>query len=87
MKSFRNIVLLALAALVWSTPVKVSACAACYGKTDDAMANGMNWAIITLGIVVVTVLGTFLTFFIYLIRKSEAMEAAAQKKDFEPSKI
>ena len=88
MKSLRNIFWLALAALVWSTPARVSACAACYGgKIDDAMANGMNWAILTLGIVVLTVLGAFLTFLIYVIRKSEALEAAAQKKTLEPSKI
>jgi len=77
----------ALPVLIWSMPAKVSACAACYGKTDDAMANGMNWAILTLGIVVLTVLGAFLTFLIYAIRKSEALEAAAQKKILEPSKI
>ena len=45
------------------------------------MADGMNWAILTLGAIVATVLGAFLTFLIYAIRKSEAFEAAAQKKN------
>jgi len=40
------------------------------------MADGMNWAIFTLGVVIATVLGAFGTFLIYVIRKSEALEAA-----------
>jgi hypothetical protein len=58
-------------------PAKMFACATCYaGNIDSAMADGMNWAIFTLGIVITTVLGGFLTFLIYAIRKSEAVEAA-----------
>ena len=82
MKSFKKIII-ALAALA---PAKLFACAACYGKSDSAMAVGMNWAIFTLGVTVATVLGAFLTFLIYAIRKSEALEAAAQKKSTEPAK-
>ena len=87
MKLFRHLALLALVAGIMSAPAKVLACAACYGPSDDAMAHGMNWAILTLGVVVATVLGTFLTFLIYIIRRSEALEAAAQKKALEPAKI
>jgi hypothetical protein len=76
-----------LAALAVLAPARMFACAACYGKTDDRMADGMNWAILTLGVVVATVLGTFLTFLIYAIRKSEALEAAAHNKSPEPAKI
>jgi hypothetical protein len=69
-------------------PVRLLACAACYGAhIDDRMADGMNWAILTLGVIIATVLGTFLTFLIYAIRKSEALEAAAQKKSPEFSSI
>jgi heme/copper-type cytochrome/quinol oxidase subunit 2 len=65
------------AGLIALLPGKASACAACYGAhIDDAMADGMNWAILTLGVIVATVLGTFLTFLIYVIRRSEALEAA-----------
>jgi hypothetical protein len=45
------------------------------------MADGMNWAILTLGTIVATVLGAFLTFLIYAIRKSEALTAAAEQKN------
>jgi hypothetical protein len=75
--------ILALAILA---PSKILACAACYANganINDPMVDGMNWAILTLGVVIATVLGTFLTFLIYAIRKSEALEAAAQKNSRE----
>lgn len=59
------------------TPAKLLACAACYGgNIDSPMTDGMNWGILTLLVVVGTVLGAFLAFLIYAIRKSAAMEAA-----------
>jgi len=65
-------------------PAKLFACAACFGgHIDDRMADGMNWAILTLGVIIATVLGTFLAFLIRVIRKSEALEAAAQAKSSE----
>ena len=79
MKLLRLSLLPALAAYA---PAKTFACAACYGANIDApMADGMNWAILTLATVVATVLGAFLTFLIYAIRKSEALTAAAEQKD------
>ena len=73
MKSLRNI----LFAVALLAPAKIFACATCYGgDIDSPMADGMNWGIFTLLAVVGTVLGTFLTFLIYAIRKSEALNAA-----------
>jgi len=72
-KLLRNIFFV-LAALA---PAKLSACAICYGgPIDSPMADGMNWAILTLGVIISVVLGGFVTFLIYAIRKSEAVEAA-----------
>jgi hypothetical protein len=69
------------------TPVKSFACAACYGgNIDSAMTDGMNWGILTLLGILVPVLASFLFFLVYLIRKSEALEAAAQKNSPEASK-
>jgi hypothetical protein len=74
--------------LVALAPAKVLACATCYsGNIDSPMTNGMNWAILTLGVVVATVLGGFLAFLIYAIRKSEALNAAAEKNNPEVSKV
>lgn len=68
----------ALLALAAGLPVNSAlACAACYGKSDSPLAQGMNWGIFSLLAVVVFVLGTIATFFIYLARKSAAVAAAA----------
>jgi len=48
------------------------ACAACYGKTDSALAQGMNWGILTLMGVLVTVLTGIALFFVHIVRKEEA---------------
>ena len=42
------------------------ACSACYGQSDSAMAKGMNWGILSLLGVVVTVLGGIAAFFVFL---------------------
>ena len=68
-------------------PAKMFACAACYGSNvDSPMADGMNWGIFTLLAVIGTVLLTVLAFLIHIIRKSEALAAAAEKS-LEPSKV
>jgi hypothetical protein len=56
-------------------PSPLFACAACYGKSSDPLAFGMNWGIFTLMGIIVTVLASIATFFIYIVRK----EAAALK--------
>lgn len=84
MKVLLKTVLL-LAAL---SPAKLLACATCYGaNVDSSLADGINWGILTLMAVLVPVLGTFLTLLIYLIRKSEAVEAGqvAPKDSLSPA--
>jgi len=49
------------------------ACAACYGKSDSALASGMNWGILTLLGVVLTVLTCIALFFMHIVRKEEAL--------------
>ena len=53
------------------------ACAACYGASDAPMARGMNWGIFSLLVVVVGVLSTIATFFIYLAKRAAMLSAAA----------
>jgi hypothetical protein len=47
-------------------PGPVWACAACYGQSDSPLAKGMNWGIFSLLAVVVFVLGSITSFFVYL---------------------
>ena len=66
-------------------PSPAFACATCYGANiDSPMADGMNWGIFTLLGVVGTVLASFLTFLVYIIRKSEALNAAAEASAKSP---
>jgi len=64
-------ILLATSLAVFAfSPNPLWACAACYGQSDAPMAKGMNWGIFTLLGVVVFVLGSVATFFVYLAKKS-----------------
>jgi hypothetical protein len=69
--------------LVTLAPAQLFACAACGSANPYAdhssLTDGMNLGIMTLLGVIVSVLAAFLTFIIYLIRKSEAVNAAAEK--------
>jgi len=79
MKTARKIMIGALAL----APTPLFACAACYGKSDSPLAQGVNWGIFTLLGVVTPVLGTFAFCFIRMINKEEA----ALKKNNAPKNI
>ena len=74
MKLFRKMIL--AAGLAVFSPSPLFACAACFGKSSDPLAHGMNWGIFTLLGIVVLMLSSIATFFFFLIRR----EAAAQAK-------
>lgn len=67
------------------TPVKTFACATCYGADiDSSLAEGMNLGILTLLAFTGTVLACALGFLIYVIRRSEALTAAAEAATESP---
>jgi hypothetical protein len=51
-------------------PTSVRACAACYGQSDSPMASGVTWGILSLLVVVMAVLGSIVSFFVYINRRS-----------------
>jgi Na+/proline symporter len=53
------------------------ACATCYGASDSALAQGMNWGIVTLLGVIGAVLFGITAFFVHLGIKSARLNAAA----------
>ena len=71
MKLLRKFLMVAAVVPILSEP-HVFACAACYGKSDSALAQGMNWGILTLMGVLVTVLTGIALFFVHIVRKEEA---------------
>lgn len=78
-----KLVLAGLAALLVLHSPSLFACAACYGKSDSPLAQGMNWGIFSLLFVVVCVLSAFATFGIYLAKKSAAVGAASAQPALE----
>lgn len=83
---FGSKLFLALLALAMALPMNSAfACAACYGKSDSPLAKGMNWGIFSLLVVVVGVLGTIASFFIYLARRAAAVNAAPPANEALPS--
>lgn len=56
--------------VVLTTPRATLACAACSGRSDDAMALGLNAAVLTLLAVLLTVLGALVGSLTYLIHRA-----------------
>ncbi len=64
-----------LAASVSFAPA-ASACAACFGKSDSALAYGMNAGILTLLAVIATMLACVASFFVFIVRRASRIESA-----------
>lgn len=71
---FRKVILAITLASI--SPSPLFACAACFGKSSDPLAHGMNWGIFTLLGIVALMLASIAAFFFFLIRR----EAATQRK-------
>lgn len=54
-------------------PSAALACPVCFGQTDSPLAAGVNWGIFLLLAVLAAVLGGFISFFIYLFKRSRAL--------------
>ena len=70
-----NWLLLMGGALLALRPESAWACAACYGQSDSPLAQGMNWGILSLLGIIVSVLTGITTFFVVISRKSAAVRA------------
>ena len=69
------------------TPSPLMACATCFGQSDAPMAQGMNWGIFTLLGMIVAVLVTIASFFVYLIRKESAQTAKTAAENLSEVKV
>ena len=73
MTSIGRLLKVTLAAAVCAVAIAPSpllACAACTGITDSPLAVGMNWGIVTLLGVVLSVLSCFVLFFVHVVRRT-----------------
>ena len=67
--------LLGTALLAFAAKQSVFACATCYGASDSPLAQGMNWGImVLLGFISCVLLGVT-AFFIYIVRRANALAA------------
>lgn len=60
-----------------------SACATCYGASDSPLAQGMNWGILVLLGFIFCVLAGITGFFIYIVRRANALTAATDSLSTE----
>lgn len=67
--------LVAAAAVLLPRPLE--ACATCFGRSDSALAQGLNMGILFLLGVLLVVLGGLVAFFVHLARRAAAADAAA----------
>jgi hypothetical protein len=74
--SRRTLSLFVFALIAAALPSPAMACAACFGKSSDAMAQGMNLGIFALLVVIVSVLIGIASFFVFLARRSARFAAA-----------
>ena len=67
---FKNWMGMIVIALIMASASTAQACATCFGKSDSKLAEGMNWGIFTLLLVVMSVLGGISAFFIFIARRA-----------------
>ena len=78
MKRMKSLfVLLSCAAVFALTSPSAHACAACFGKSDSNMAEGMNMGIFALLLVITSVLCGIAGFFVYVARRSAQLADSA----------
>jgi hypothetical protein len=63
------------ALLLGAMPDRLWACATCFGKSDSALAVGLNWGIASLLGIVTLVLGGIAAFFVHVAKRTAALEA------------
>jgi len=67
---------LGLGLIVLATQPSALACATCYGASDSPLAQGMNMGIMVLLGFIFCVLAAVTGFFVYIVRRANALAAA-----------
>lgn len=76
MKSMLNKGLMMLAMGLCLLPSGVQACPVCFGAPEDPITKSIGWGILFLLGVIVTVLATIAGFFVFIIKREAALNAA-----------
>ena len=81
----QKIKILFITLLTFVNSPSLLACATCYGQSDSKLAEGMNWGILTLMVVVYGVLMGIGGFFAYIIYRSKRLARSADREDSQLS--
>jgi heme/copper-type cytochrome/quinol oxidase subunit 2 len=76
LKSWMQVVTVAV---IMAGVSSAEACATCFGKSDSKLAEGMNWGIFTLLLVVMSVLAGISAFFVFIARRAAQVGDRAPK--------
>lgn len=80
----RALSLLAMLGCQFAFTPSAWACAACFGKSDSALAHGMNAGILTLLAVIGTMLLCVASFFVFVARRAARIESADESSASTP---
>lgn len=71
--------------LTWMAmnPTSVFACAVCFGAADDPVVNAAGFAILLLGVFILSILGGILAFAFTLARRARRYEQQQQEGEAE----
>jgi hypothetical protein len=75
LRVIRYVVAMAAAGVALA-PESVLACPVCFWALDGPLADGANKAVLALLGITISVLAAFAAFFVYLVRRARAFEAA-----------
>jgi hypothetical protein len=81
--AFSRLLLVPAGIAMLALPTSVRACAACYGQSDSPLASGVTWGILSLLVVVMAVLGSIVSFFVYINRRSAAAVSQNPITDYQ----
>ena len=65
-------------------PHTASACAVCFGNSDSPWAKALNWGILVLLAVVLTVLGAIVAFFIHMAKRARMSQLPQPQEELQP---
>lgn len=70
--------------LLFLAPGTASACAVCFGNSDSPWAKALNWGILVLLFVVLSVLGGIVAFFMHMAKRSRMAQLPANPEELQP---
>ena len=75
MNCIRSVFVFLIIFVLIAFPNSVQSCAVCFGAPDDPMTKGMQWGIASLLFILIPVLGSVGSFFVFIFRRNKEYAA------------